>query len=250
MCAYVLFSNFFEVGNLRRLHADRLKVTFAKDEAAQDQRIDTLAGQITMLLKRCENRVKQIAIKGGEGGKQLSSEEVTVRLNVMRGMADKIRTQSRTFRNMQGDFLMKLRKRDESNNEFFSSTEDDQLSGVPLEEILENGLSQAQIDQMENLKRDADLREKEIIRIAQSINELATMFRELSVLIVEQGSILDRIDYNIDQAQVKVAKGKEELVVANKHSEASGKRSLICIGILLVGIIICTTILVLKLKKN
>jgi len=238
-----------ELGDLRRLHAERLKVTFAKDEAIQDQKIDQLAEQVTMLFKRCENRVKQIAVKGGDGGKQLTQEEVNVRLNVMRGMADKIRAHSKTFRNMQRDFLVKLRKRDESSNEFFVG-EDDQLSGVPLEEILENGLSQAQINQMEGIRRDADLREKEIIKIAQSINELATMFRELSVLIVEQGSILDRIDYNIDQAQVSVAKGKHEVEIANKHSEASGKRSLICIAILLVGIIICSTILALKLKKN
>jgi syntaxin 16 len=249
------------------MHAERLKVTFAKDEAAQDQKIDILAEQITMvrfffcfwevcadfvwfqLFRRCENRVKQIAVRGGEGGKQLTQEEVSVRLNVMRGMADKIRSQSKTFRNMQRDFLVKLRKRDESNNEFFSG-EDEQLSGVPLEEILENGLSQEQINQMDNIRRDADLREKEIIKIAQSINELATMFRELSILIVEQGSILDRIDYNIDQAQVKVAKGKSELEIANKHSEASSKRSLICIAVLILSIIICVTILVLKLKNK
>ena len=45
---------------------------------------------------------------------------------------------------------------------------------------------------------------QEIVRVAQSINELATLFRELNVLVIEQGSIIDRIDYNIEQTLGKV----------------------------------------------
>lgn len=187
-------------------------------------------------------------MKGSDKG--LSNEEKSVRLNVMRGMAGKIRTQSKTFRNMQRDFLLKLKKRDETGNEFFSGTEEERLSGMTLDELLENGLSQEQLQQMDNIRGESAAREQEIIRIAQSINELATMFRELSILIVEQGSILDRIDYNIEQSKVSVSKGKQEVELANKYSESSSKRSLICIGILLVGIIVCITILALRFRNK
>lgn len=33
-----------------------------------------------------------------------------------------------------------------------------------------------------------------------TINDLAVLFKELSVLVVEQGTILDRIDFNIEEA--------------------------------------------------
>lgn len=46
-----------------------------------------------------------------------------------------------------------------------------------------------------------DLRGKEISNIARSINELAVLFKDLSVLVVEQGTILDRIDYNVKEAK-------------------------------------------------
>ena len=57
----------------------------------------------------------------------------------------------------------------------------------------------------------------EIIKIAQSINDLATIFRELSVLVIEQGTILDRIDYNIEQTMVKVQDGRQQLEKAENY---------------------------------
>ncbi len=196
------------------------------------------------MLKRCENNVKQIAIKGNDGN-SLSEEEKIVRLNVMRGMANKIRNESKNFRLMQKDFLYRLKERDASGNEFFDQ---DQINGVDIEDIVEGKLSQDQIESLNEIRKHADEREKEIIRIAQSVNELAAMFKELSVLIVEQGSILDRIDYNIEQAQVKVAAGKKEVVKADEYSKASAKRSLFCIFLLLIAIAVCIGLLILKYK--
>ena len=43
-------------------------------------------------------------------------------------------------------------------------------------------------------------RSNEVQNLAKSITELATLFKDLSVLVVEQGTVLDRIDYNILEA--------------------------------------------------
>lgn len=48
------------------------------------------------------------------------------------------------------------------------------------------GFTQAQLVQLEEARLSTDEREREIAQIAESINDLATMFRELSVLVVEQ----------------------------------------------------------------
>lgn len=48
-------------------------------------------------------------------------------------------------------------------------------------------------------------------QLANSITELAVLFKDLSVLVVEQGTILDRIDYNIATAVQSVKQGNKHL---------------------------------------
>ena len=43
-------------------------------------------------------------------------------------------------------------------------------------------------------------RDEEIQKIARSIQELSDIFKELAVLVIDQGTILDRIDFNMEQA--------------------------------------------------
>ena len=49
------------------------------------------------------------------------------------------------------------------------------------------------------LRRSGD---REVRGILQSINDLAQIMKDLSVLVIDQGTILDRIDYNMEQARM------------------------------------------------
>jgi len=57
---------------------------------------------------------------------------------------------------------------------------------------------------------------KEIDSLAQSMSSLAVLFKELSTLVVEQGTIVDRIDYNLETALVSTKQGRGFLVKARK----------------------------------
>jgi len=94
------------------------------------------------------------------------------------------------------------------------------------------------------VEQTASEREKEIIRIAQSINDLAAIFKELSVLVIEQGSVLDRIDYNVEQTLFHVNDAVVQLQAADKSSAQA--RTCKCIIALTIVVAILTIILVYK----
>jgi syntaxin 16 len=104
-----------------------------------------------------------------------------------------------------------------------------------------NPEQQHQLDQIEVESQD---RMKEIVKVAQSINELASLFRELNVLVIEQGTILDRIDYNVEQTVERVKHGVVDLDAADKISKKAITAK--CIGALIIAVAILLLALIIK----
>lgn len=87
-------------------------------------------------------------------------------------------------------------------------------------------------------------RDEEITNIARSIEELAQIFKELAVLVIDQGTILDRIDYNMENAVEHAKEGMKQLEKAEEHQKNS--LAMKCIIALVVLIIIMIGILIWK----
>merc|ERR1712173_52379 len=106
------------------------------------------------------------------------------------------------------------------------------------------GFSKEQMAMSEERAQDADKRETEILNIAKSVNNLAQLFNELNVLVVEQGTVLDRIDYNIEQTVGQLQSANKEIRKAEDYQKRA--RSTLCIIVLVVLILICACILIFK----
>lgn len=94
--------------------------------------------------------------------------------------------------------------------------------------------------QEENTKMVAE-REEEVNKIVRSIVDLNEIFKDLAHMVHEQGTVLDRIDYNIEQTQVQVHEGYKQLQKADKYQKKN--RKMHCIFVLSVTIIILVILL-------
>ena len=87
-------------------------------------------------------------------------------------------------------------------------------------------------------------RDTELSRLLNSVNDLSSIFKDMQNLVMEQGSILDRIDYNIDLASTNVVKGKNSLIKANEYHKNNCFRNVIIV--LIVCIFIEALMLIFK----
>ena len=109
-------------------------------------------------------------------------------------------------------------------------------------------LNQQQMAVVDDLTQAVQSRDKEIAQIASSIQELGTIFKELAVLVIDQGTILDRIDYNMETVVEQTKVGISHLERAEKTQKNA--RPMKCIMCLSVTIFVLLLILILKHRRR
>lgn len=93
-----------------------------------------------------------------------------------------------------------------------------------------------------------NLRDQEIHAVVRSIEELAQLFRDLQELAVAQGTILDRIDFHLENAVENVHQGIGELEKAEEHQQNALSTKCIVVLLVLIGVMIL--VLILKHSVN
>ena len=92
-------------------------------------------------------------------------------------------------------------------------------------------------------------RSKDVDQLLTNFASLSEIFKELNYLVVEQGNILDRIDYNIEQTKSETEKAVKELTKVGfrqANELQKSKRATYCLVLLIGGISILTFALFLK----
>lgn len=90
-------------------------------------------------------------------------------------------------------------------------------------------------------------RDEEINKLVETINELTKIFKQMNQLVIDQGTILDRIDFNIEDTLVQTKKGNEQLTKANEYQKSN--RGTYCIVLLSALIFFFLMILIVKYTR-
>ncbi|KAK8849831.1 hypothetical protein IAR55_005167 [Kwoniella newhampshirensis] len=228
-----------KISTLDKLHAKHVLPGFT-DRSAEEREIERQTTDITRDFRRCTSLTSSV-----QPGPRAPRVEVVTAKNVQRGLAQKVQELSGQFRKKQRVYMQKLQGHAIKNKDLMVASGAMTLKGSDvLEELQEDEQasktqlqSQSQAEVAVNI--DIQQRTNEITQIASSISELADLFRDLGNMIVEQGTVLDSVEYNVQQTARELTGAVEELKVAQKYQANTGRRKCILFLVLIiVGLII------------
>ncbi|KAL4588390.1 hypothetical protein LXL04_001274 [Taraxacum kok-saghyz] len=226
-----------KMSELSKAHAQALMPSFG-DGREDQHRIEALTHEVTDLLKKSERSLRRLSAAG-------RAEDSTVRKNVQRSLATDLQSLSMELRRKQSMYLKRLQQQKEGSdgvdlemtlNGMHSRSEDDDFDDFGFNEHQMAKLKKSEAFTME--------RDREIQQVAESVNELAQIMKDLSVLVIDQGTIVDRIDHNIQNVAASVDEGLKQLQKAERHQKQGGM--VMCATVL---VIMCFIMLVLLIFK-
>lgn len=234
-----------KMAELRKLHEKALLPGFGDSHRrTEEQHIDVLTKDITRLFQQAEHTLQELS-------SEEKDTEGRVKKNVQRAVATDLQKLSMEFRKQQKDYLRKVRAQradEQSSIDFgggFGGTMESYSRNLIEDDNLDSGFTQTQLLQVEHAENFTSERDQEVQKVVESVNELAQVMKDLSVLVVDQGTVLDRIDYNCERVAASVEQGEKQLQDAESNQKQS--RMMIVIFCLLIAVLIMLVIVMVKL---
>ncbi|XP_059055800.1 syntaxin-16 [Achroia grisella] len=245
----------------------------ALDDTTEQQHIGRLTAEIGRHFTHAHTHLTAIKAQIRHGNKT----EQKLAANVVLALVTTLQELSITFRTAQSTYLKSLTTREERSNAYFDLPNFEELSLNDNADLLSNNQTDllfslpstsgtqkqgyAEDDQVDDMFQKPALnqkqmllmqeentrivaeREEEVNKIVRSIMDLNDIFKDLGQMVHEQGTVLDRIDYNIEQTQVQVHEGFKQLQKADRYQRKN--RKMHCILILAVTIIVLVILLII-----
>lgn len=225
------------------------------DRTVDEEEIERLNYQITSNFLKCNNLIKRFSIIKRQS-QSLKQDDVQMINNMEKNYALKIQSQSSSFRKIQNNYI-KFLKKDEYSSTLTKPITSSTASTVPLDELESESIEQYSRDVIQQSNQalheqstmnDTALRqrEQEINKLAQGVLEVSAIFKEMQNLIIDQGTILDSIEYNLENAKVDLQEGRKQLDKAAGYQKRTQK----CKIILLLSLVVTLLFFVVLLKPH
>lgn len=234
-----------EMAQLQPLHKKHALPGF-DDRTSSDKEIETLTVAITRALHRCQSLVKSF----GEIAKRQTDPPLRkMSENIQVAMAAKLQDCSTQFRQMQSAYLKSLQQDELGDLPGMMSSKPTSSSVLGSDGAVEQqqamqddvALSQLALERGNQTFEDEEVRHREqgISRVADTILEVADIFRDLQTMVIDQGALVDRIDYNIENTLTSVKGADKQHVQGERYQKRTQKCKIILLMILVaVGLVI------------
>lgn len=222
----------FIVSTLQSEQQKRLVIKFDDEDKKLNKNIAKIVHEITQQLSICEKKIKELVKQNID-----SETDNIIKINMQHTIIQKITDFTKKFKINQELYKKKYKElvgEDDPTYEINESLRKDNNDSNNFENFL----------MTDNINQNLQNRDNELNQLLNSVNDLAQIFKDMQSLVMEQGSILDRIDYNIDIAASNITTGKKSLVKANEYHKNNCFRNVIIV--LIVCIFIEALLLIFK----
>ncbi|CAJ0600032.1 unnamed protein product [Cylicocyclus nassatus] len=226
-----------ELANAQQKHISRPNFG---DEAfeAEERQMESTTEQITSMMSHCQRLINMIS---HQSSRNENASERRLRENTVSALIFTLSQLTNDFRTRQSKYLKDIKNRTSNVDNFLLTT--GQTDDLQWEELVDvtpsHEYTMDQIQAMMVNEQTVKEREKEVLVVNSSIRELNSLFKDLSSMVVDQGTILDRIDYNVEQSSIRVSRAVDSVKKAEKHQRGDKKMHCIfCQTIAIISFII------------
>ena len=218
-----------EFNKLKEEQQKRIVPNFNETESKLiTQNIQMISSKMTQQLKKCKNLTKELKI-------QLANSDLdeNVKINMYQNLLNRL---AETTRALQINEEMQLQKYQEFNgveDSFFNINNYDSIETNQTQNFRSIDTKKLEVNKERN---------KEIDQIVKTVNDLKEIFMDVSEMVISQGTILDRIDYNTYQTRHNIRRGNKEMEETHERLKSGCLRR---INQILIGIIFIMAILII-----
>lgn len=240
-----------KVSDVKKAHSAILNSTLTEDTDKMKKDLEMLMTGITSSSHSVRSKLKDIEkqIKLDEDS-HFTSADLRIRKAQHGMLSRKFIDVMTEYNNHQVQFRDLCKDRIQrqltiTNNKAVTDAEiEDMLEAGDLSDFTQGIIVQTQ--QTKQLLKDIEDRHEDILRLEKSLREVHDMFVDISILVEQQGEMIESIEYNIDQTQNYIGSAIEETHKALTYRKSARKKK-ICI-IVCVAITVVILILVIALS--
>ena len=227
-CNNILKDFDIEFNKLKEEQQKRIVPNFNETESKLiTQNIQMISSKMTQQLKKCKQLAKELKIQ-----LSLSDLDENVKINMYQNLLNRL---AETTRALQINEEMQLQKYQEFNgveDSFFNLNNYDSIETNQTQNFKSIDTKKLDVNKERN---------KEIDQIVKTVNELKEIFMDVSELVIAQGTILDRIDYNTYQTRHNIRRGNKEMEETHERLKSGRLRrtnQILVLSIFIMAILI------------
>lgn len=237
--------------NVTQIESMNMQIGTAKDSENLREKLlqienstNTLAKDTNKQIKELNNYVRSLSSTSP------TAEERQFRIQKERLTNDLVKTLNK-FQEVQKLTMQKQKESNERVKANINNTNDNSIQMDSFTNIGGGDIEEKRDQQQVQMEQDVNLvqlreREEALRSLENDIVDVNMIFKDLAVMVHDQGEIIDSIESNVENVQVRVGEANNHLQSARKNQQAARKKKFIFFSIIACVVAVVLFVIILS----